>query len=126
MSHLIYGFANGAAILTRANENHTPNNEELALACWLCMMMLIHGTDKYERQYGRDYLKTAGELGYKEAKNILKFGTGQIPADTVQFKNKYVTCLGNDIDKVIDLKIKEECEEAYKSMVEFIIKLIKS
>ena len=78
MSHLIYGFANGAAILTQANENHTPNNEELALACWLCMMMLIHGTDKYERQYGRDYLKTAGELGYKEAKNILKFGTGQI------------------------------------------------
>lgn len=126
MSHLIYGFANGAATLTRANENHTPNDEELALACWLCMMMLIHGTDKYERQYGRDYLKTAGELGYKESKNILKFGTGQIPADTVQFKNKYVTCLGNDIDKVIDLKIKEECEEAYKSMVEFIIKLIKA
>lgn len=126
MSDLIYGFANGAAILTRSNENHTPNEEELALACWLSMMILIHGTDKYEVQYGRDYLKKAGELGYGEAKNILKFGTGQIPADTVQFKNKYVNCLGNDIDKVIDLKIKEECEEAYKSMIEFIIKLIKA
>lgn len=53
-------------------------------------------------------------VGYKEAKNILKFGTGQIPADIVQYKDKYVTCLGNDIDKIIDLKIKEECEEAYK------------
>lgn len=41
MSDLIYGFANGAAILTQADENHTPNNEELALACWLSMMILI-------------------------------------------------------------------------------------
>ncbi|WP_304156381.1 DUF6138 family protein [Fusobacterium ulcerans] len=126
MTDLIYGFANGAAILTQVDESHTPNEEELALACWLSMMMLIHGTDKYERQYGRDYLKKAGELGYKEAKNILKFGTGQIPADIVQYKDKYVTCLGNDIDKVIDLKIKEECEEAYKAMIEFIIRLIKA
>lgn len=126
MTDLIYGFANGAAILTQIDESHTPNEEELALACWLSMMMLIHGTDKYERQYGRDYLKKAGELGYKEAKNILKFGTGQIPADIVQYKDKYVTCLGNDIDKVIDLKIKEECEEAYKAMIEFIIRLIKA
>jgi len=126
MSNLIYGFANGAAILTQADENHTPNNEELALACWLCMMMLIHGTDKYEKQHGRNYLKKASELGYKEAKNILKFGTGQISADIVQYKDKYVTCLGNDIDKVIDLKIKEECEEAYKAMIEFIIHLIKA
>lgn len=126
MSDLIYGFANGAAILTQANESHTPNNEELALACWLSMMMLIHGTDKYEKQYGRDYLKKAGELGYKEAKNILKFGTGQISAEIVQYKDKYVTCLGNDIDKIIDLKIKEECEEAYRAMIEFIIRLIKA
>ncbi|WP_294665985.1 DUF6138 family protein [uncultured Fusobacterium sp.] len=126
MTDLIYGFANGAAILTQVDESHTPNEEELALACWLSMMLLIHGTDKYERQYGRDYLKKAGELGYKEAKNILKFGTGQIPADIVQYKDKYVTCLGNDIDKVIDLKIKEECEEAYKAMIEFIIRLIKA
>lgn len=126
MTDLIYGFANGAAILTQVDESHTPNEEELALACWLSMMMLIHGTDKYERQYGRDYLKKAGELGYKEAKNILKFGTGQISADIVQYKDKYVTCLGNDIDKVIDLKIKEECEEAYKAMIEFIIRLIKA
>ena len=126
MSDLIYGFANGAAILTQVDENHTPNNEELALACWLCMMILIHGTDKYEKQHGRDYLKKVSELGYKEAKNILKFGTGQIPADIVQYKDKYVTCLGNDIDKIIDLKIKEECEEAYKAMIEFIIRLIKA
>ena len=126
MSDLIYGFANGAAILTQVDENHTPNNEELALTCWLSMMILIHGTDKYEKQHGRDYLKKASELGYKEAKNILKFGTGQIPADIVQYKDKYVTCFGNDIDKIIDLKIKEECEEAYKTMIEFIIRLIKA
>ena len=33
MTDLIYGFANGAAILTQVNESHTPNEEELALAC---------------------------------------------------------------------------------------------
>lgn len=126
MSDLIYSFSDEAAILIQMNQNYIPNDEKLAFVCWLSMMMLVHGTDKYEKQHGRDYLKRAGELGYKEAKNILKFGTGQISADIVQYKDKYVTCLGNDIDKVIDLKIKEESEEAYRAMIEFIIRLIKA
>jgi hypothetical protein len=101
-------------------------DDALSLACRLCMMLLQHGKDKYETRYGRDYLKKAGERGCKEAKNILKFGTGQIPAETMQYKDKLVTCAANDIDKVIDLKLKEECEEAYRAMVAFIIRLRKA
>lgn len=124
MSRLVYGFANGVSALLESSENHTPTEEEMSFACWLCMMTLLNGTDKYERQYGRDYLKQAGELGSKEAKKILKFGTGQLPEDVVQYKDKFVTCVANDIDKVIDLKIKEENEEAYRSMLNFIIRLM--
>lgn len=126
MSRLIYGFANGAAYLLDTENGRVPTEEEMSFACWLCMLTLLNGTDKYERQYGRDYLKAAGELGSKEAKNILKFGTGQLPEDVVQYKDKFVTCIANDIDKVIDLKIKEENEEAYRAMLKFILKLMEA
>lgn len=107
-----------------ADKPFEPTENMLELCSFLGMQMLLYGTDKYERDYGRSALKGAGELGYKKAKEILKFGTGTLPMEVVQYKNKQVTCIANDIDKVVDFKIKEESEEAYKAMLEFLVKLM--
>ncbi len=126
LSDLMYGFANAAVNLTSMKDGHVPSEDELDLTCRLCIMILQNGTNKYEKDYGRTYLEKAADLGYKEAKNIKKFGTGQIPLDITQYKDKLVTCTANDIDKVVDIKLKEESAEAYIAAVTFITRLLQN
>ncbi|MDR2525075.1 MAG: DUF6138 family protein [Oscillospiraceae bacterium] len=125
-SDLYAGFAGAAVALLETPEGQTPDEARLHLACWLSMQLLLHGTDKYERQRGQDVLKKAEQLGSKEAKSILKFGTGQIAQEIMLYKDKLVSCTANDITKVIDLKLKEESEDAYRAMILYITRLIQA
>ena len=121
---IVDGFHSYTYNLINSREGTEPTENQLDLCCYEGMMMLMHGTDKYERGYGRDALKGAAGLGSLKAKEIIKYGTGTIPRDYTEYKDKLVTCTANDIDKTVDFKIKEESEEAYRAMVQFLIALM--
>lgn len=123
---LMHAFANAAATLTNTEDGREPSENELELACKLCILILQNGTNKYEKDSGRAYLKSAAELGYKQAKDIMKFGTGQIPMEIVQYKDKLINCAANDIDKIVDIKIKEESAEAYVTAVRYLTRLLQN
>ena len=112
--------------LISTEEGREPTEDELEVASGLCVLLLQYGENKYEKDFGARCLKAVAELGYKKAKNILKFGTGQIPQDIVQYKDKLVSCLANDIEKVVDIKIKEESAAVYRAVVEYLTRLLKN
>jgi len=112
--------------LISTEEGREPTEDELEVASGLCVLLLQYGENKYEKDFGARCLKAVAELGYRKAKDILKFGTGQIPQEIVQYKDKLVSCIANDIEKVVDIKIKEESAAVYRAVVEYLTRLLKN
>lgn len=125
-SDIIEGFANIGYYITNSDREDTPTEEEFKLANFAAMQCLLNGRDKYERDWGKTILNRNKDLGSNEAKEILKYGTGKIDLSIMQYKDKLVNCSANDINKIIDIKIKEESEEAYRKIVEYIIRLMEA
>jgi len=125
-SSLIYALANAADRLLSTENDRKPMEDDFEFACELCILILQHGEDKYEKASGADYLNRAAEMGYKKAKDILKFGTGQISQDIVQYKDELINCLANDIEKVVNIKIKEESAAVYRAVVEYLTRLLEN
>ena len=117
------GLARAARVLVKPKDGRKPTEEMFSLACHLCMSVMIHA-DEYRKEDGREALKVVASCGSKEAKNILKFGTGRIPPEIMTYKDDLVTCTANDVEKTINLKLKEESEGAYRAMIEYILRLI--
>jgi len=40
------------------------------------------------------------------------------------YKDDLVACIANDVEKTINLKLKEESEDAYRAMIEYILRLV--
>ena len=108
-----------------SNKENIPSEEKLSLASDIAMLLLMRGSDNSDKKIGEKSLKIAKKLGSQKANDILRFGTGKIPKEIIYYKDKNVTCSANDIEGIIGLKIKNENEEAYRSIILYIINLIK-
>jgi len=78
--YYLTSFLGAARILAKPKDGRKPTEEMFSLACHLCMSVMIHG-DEYRKEYGREALKVVASCGSKEARNILKFGSGLIPPE---------------------------------------------
>ncbi|MDR2188325.1 MAG: DUF6138 family protein [Azonexus sp.] len=114
-----------AYALTNPKSKPQITEDMFHLACRICMGMMDHA-DEYRKNDACNALQTVAERGSKEARNILKFGSGLIASEITQYKDDLVTCNANDVTKIIDFKLKEESVDAYHAMLDYIIRLIKS
>ena len=83
---------------------------------------IMHG----DSDCGKHYLNKLNGVGYKKAKELIKFGSGKIDRKHTYFKDKTIECVANDVTKVINLKIKEETGEVYQTLMSFILNAIKN
>ncbi|MDR3158836.1 MAG: DUF6138 family protein [Zoogloeaceae bacterium] len=120
-----YGYRQAILALTAGKDDHPPGAERFHLACHLCMILLLHG-DEYRQETGRKYLQTLARRGSEEAKKLVESGSGKIAPDVLRCQDHLVTCAANDILNVVDLKTKEESEAAYRTMLDYLIRLIQA
>ncbi|MDR2209206.1 MAG: DUF6138 family protein [Azoarcus sp.] len=123
MMQVAEALTRAAYALTNPKGQWQVTEEKSSLACRLCMDVMLHA-DEYRKDDAREALEAIAQRGSKEAKNILKFGSGLIAPEIVQYKDNLVSCNANDVTKIIDLKLKEESEGAYNVMLDYIIRLM--
>lgn len=92
---------------------------------YLGMFLLVNYKGSDARK-GAEYLKLAKARGSKKASEIIKFGTGKIDASIMQYKDKKVSGIANDITAEVTLKIKDEDAESYDKLVKYLINLLKN
>ncbi|MDR0779119.1 MAG: DUF6138 family protein [Pseudomonadales bacterium] len=97
--------------------------EKFSLACLICMDVMVYG-DEYRKNDAREALEAIAERGGRQARDVLKLGSGLIAPEVAQYSDDRVACNANDVTKVIDLRLKEESEAAYRAMLEYLIRLV--
>ncbi|NDV96519.1 hypothetical protein D0T84_16585 [Dysgonomonas sp. 521] len=82
---------------------------------------------KYEPNYSRDkgikYLNMLSELGFKQAKEMLKSGSDTFDMADKYYKDASVECLANDVFATFTINIKEESADSYGKALDFICNL---
>lgn len=82
---------------------------------------------KYEPNYGRDkgikYLNMLSELGFKQAREMLKLGSDTFDKADKYYKDSSVECMANDVFATFTINIKEESADSYGKALDFICNL---
>ena len=73
----------------------------------------------------RELLQKAAGRGHTKAKDVLKFGTGRIDKQYLYYKDDNVECSANDLSMTISFKLQDETVEAYETMLNFLIGVLK-
>lgn len=95
----------------------------LALLVYAARLILQYKAS-YSHSAGIEYLNYAAELGYANAKQILKVGSGAISPELTQLKHQQVECQANDVAATITIKIKQETAQAYEQALLFLSRLL--
>jgi len=100
-------------------------DEQLDFLCWIALQVIRYADDSTMRDHGESTLNKISDKGFKKAKDYLKFGSGEISKEYTHLKSKKFEAIANDIQRVIQFKVKEEDTESYSEMLDFIINLLK-
>lgn len=98
----------------------TPEVLELLLYMGIA---LVRYEDEFSND-GKPLIKELAKKKYKPAKQCLDIGTGAISEEDAVWKSDLATCMCNDIFKTVTLKLKEENEETYKYMLEYMLHIM--
>lgn len=83
---------------------------------------------KYEPNYSRDkgikYLNMLSDLGFKQAKEMLKTGSDTFNKEDKYYKDSSVELLANDVLAFFTINIKEESAGSYGKALDFICNLL--
>jgi len=115
------------AYITSFDLNEKQADHVYQLLCFACLAIFKAGSKAYSYQLNaaKEALKAISKQGYAKAKSIMKYGTGEIADQYMEYADSNVTCIANDVSKTVDFKIKNETPEAYLAMITFLTELMK-
>lgn len=103
----------------------TVNPEYLKLMCYVAINLIKYGAS-YESVTANRYFNMVKELGSDEVEELKKNGSGNLSKNITEYKDQQVSCVANDVFATIKIKIKEENEESYRTIFEYLCNLLKS
>lgn len=83
-------------------------------------ILIIKYEPNYSRQRGLDLLSRLQELGYAKAAQVIKEGSGTLPAEAIHYKDQQLECQAHDVFATITIRIKEESAASYGKALAFI------
>ncbi len=98
-----------------------PQQLELALQT---AILIIKFEPNYSRPRGLEFLERLQELGYTKAAQVMMEGSGTLPVEAVQYKDRQIECLAHDVFSTITIRIKEEHADSYGKGLDFICGLL--
>ncbi|KAF2335831.1 DUF6138 family protein [Flavobacterium nitrogenifigens] len=99
--------------------------ELLSFICYIAVSHIKYGPS-YATVTANEYFDVVTELGSDEVEQLKKNGTGKIPKELTEYKDKDFTGKANDVFAEISLKMITETEESYAKALHFVNNLLKS
>ncbi|MDU1889404.1 MAG: DUF6138 family protein [Dysgonomonas sp.] len=86
-------------------------------------ILILKYAPSYSRDTGKKYLNMLSELGFKDAKEILKSGSNTFDKADKYYKDENLECLANDVFATFTINIKNESADSYNKAIDFICNL---
>ena len=99
--------------------------EILSFICYVAVCHIKYGAS-YETVSANRYFDMVTELGSDEVDKLKKNGTGNLPKELTNYKDKTITCEANDVFATIKVKMANDEEETYRKALQFINNLLKT
>lgn len=119
-----YAFARGFLHVERQSTEGclVPTADELDLICYMAVAIMRYGD--YLRSCGLTLLQELAKGGHALAKQYIEVGTGAVAAQDAIWKNELAECSCNDVFETVTFKIKDENEETYQYLLEYLLNLM--
>lgn len=99
--------------------------ELLSFICYIAVSHIKYGPS-FGAVTANEYFDLVTELGSDEVEQLKKNGTGKIPKELTEYKDKDFTGKANDVFARINLKLVTDTEESYAKTLNFLNALLKS
>ncbi|ERJ60413.1 DUF6138 family protein [Sphingobacterium paucimobilis] len=95
----------------------------LRFACYIAISKVKYmgGDGQYAAS---EIFKIVTALGSKLPADLKKNGSGDLPLEIRQYKTDLVMCDANDVFATVKIKVKEDSEEAYSQVLDFLCNLL--
>lgn len=110
----------GEWILKPGEPSYKLSDDYLNFACFIAVNFAKYG----DQSRTKDIFTFVTALGSDLPAKLKKHGSGNFPKDILNYKDNVLSCVANDVFATIKITLKEESEESYKTILNFICRLL--
>lgn len=101
------------------------NHDYIKFMCYLAVCHMKYGPS-FASVTANRYFGMATGLGSDEVTKLKKFGSGELPQETTEYKDENLSCVANDAFATIKVTVKNETAESYQRVLHFINRLLQT
>ena len=110
-------------VLNPENPGYTLTDEQLKFACYIAVCFTKYG-HSFDKSFTKEIFDLVTALGSKLPAQIKKNGSGSMPKEIAECKTKDFSCIANDAFATIKISVKNESEESYSKILDYLCDLL--
>ena len=110
-------------VLNPENPGYTLTDEQLKFACYIAVCFTKYG-HSFDKSFTKEIFDLVTALGSKLPAQIKKNGSGSMPKEIAECKTEDFSCIANDAFATIKISVKNESEESYSKILDYLCNLL--
>ena len=110
-------------VLNPENPGYTLTDEQLKFACYIAVCFTKYG-HSFDKSFTKEIFDLVTVLGSKLPAQIKKNGSGSMPKEIAECKTADFSCTANDAFATIKISVKNESEESYSKILDYLCDLL--
>ena len=110
-------------VLNPENPGYTLTDEQLKFACYIAVCFTKYG-HSFDKSFTKEIFDLVTALGSKLPAQIKKYGSGSIPKEIAECRMEDISCIANDAFATIKISVKNESEENYSKILDYLCNLL--
>ena len=110
-------------VLKPENPGYALSEEHLKFACFIAVCFTKYG-HSFDKSFTKEIFDLVKALGSKLPAQIKKNGSGSIPKEIAECKTEDFSCIANDAFATIKISVKNESEESYSKILDYLCDLL--
>ena len=110
-------------VLKPENPGYALSEEHLKFACFIAVCFTKYG-HSFDKSFSKEIFDLVTALGSKLPAQIKKNGSGSIPKEIAERKTEDFSCIANDAFATIKISVKNESEESYSKILDYLCDLL--
>ncbi len=110
-------------VLKPEEPGYTLSEEQLKFACFIAVCFTKYGAS-FDKNFTKEIFDLVTALGSKLPVQIKKNGSGALPKEIAECKTKEFSCTANDAFATIKISVKNESEESYSKILDYLCNLL--
>lgn len=110
-------------VLKKEAIGYSLSEEHFQFACYIAVCFTKYG-QSWDGIFTKEIFYFVTALGSRLPQKMKKHGSGRLPQALAETKTKAYSCVANDVFATIKITIKEECEETYEKILDYLCALL--